>query len=266
MVKKDKSALSKVKFEVGKLNYNHLKAPKEYQEAQSGKEMYDSLNIVNNPTSFVINGNEVSARNILSKVQRSNSNENDYLSSLTEAFRKIFEGAGAKTPNESILKELITSGHKYESFVSMNALLGSNLSVKGGHYKKMHINCSDSNCVELKINSEGAFNICDEMVNPLPDSLVSLSSSLEFKLKAKNEEVEYTDGKLSLTLTPKSMEVEQDRSLFSKLVEAIKALLYKAFGKENVKEIKHDFKFYEPKSIINGPQVENINSKSPNIH
>ncbi|WP_339045508.1 hypothetical protein [Candidatus Mesenet endosymbiont of Agriotes lineatus] len=258
--------LNKVRFEIAKLNYIDLKAPKEYQEAQSGRKMYDSLNLVSSVApNFVIDGKEVSARDILSKVQRSNSNENDYLLFLTEAFRKTFKDAKAKIPNESILKELIANCCQYQSFINTKVLLSSNLIPVEQQRNAVHINCNSSNCVELKINREQDI-ISKDKENSWKGSSIPLSSSLEFKLKSNDNEIEYTDGKLFLTLTSKSMEVEQDRSLFFRLIEAVRALLHKAFGKENVKEVKHEFEFYEPKSIINGPQVENIESINPNIH
>ncbi len=282
---KNNSSLSKVKFEVDKLNYSDLQANKNVSDKinfPNGKFIINNqpmnLQFIND----VYNNEEKKLKFIEEAKQNANNDhyngekklelikkwfeDNDQLN--IEIFKKkLLEPMKLPIPSDYIIQELITCCYLYESFITTNVLLNSNLLNEIGydHNKKVYINFINPNCVQVNVNTEGKFFIDDEtkgISQSHGSGLLSLSSSLEFKLKCNNkEEVEYTDGKLSLTVTPNSFEVEKGQNLFSKAIEVIKELLEKLFGKERVTMKEYKFEFNEPKSVIDKPEVHNVHEQ-----
>ncbi|GHM58925.1 MAG: hypothetical protein sL5_10130 [Candidatus Mesenet longicola] len=236
--------VSTLQFEVEKLDYSKLKAGEDNQSAQSGGTMYLDLTRMHN--TLIINGRKMidddndqeekeslidktmeevdESLNLLYELDYGNKCEN-YHPYLKKVFKKIFQYAGAKVPNESIIQELITNCNQagYEATLCTPGLFLA-LQEFGltamGFDRTIHIDCHDPNSVALKI----------DMKTPLYEQyeggkvgkkIGSLPASLEFKLKSQENKVEYIDGKLSLTL-PK--ELEQDKDLLAKIIEWFKEL------------------------------------------
>ncbi|MGL9779277.1 MAG: hypothetical protein ACR5K5_03360 [Wolbachia sp.] len=107
-----KNPVVTLKAQAEKFDFSKLRAGKDNAEANSGKQAYKDLNRMN----FVINGKIINTDLIAKLYQEYNSllpkngDENeDYRPFAKEVFKRMFSDAGARVPNDSILKELITN-------------------------------------------------------------------------------------------------------------------------------------------------------------
>ncbi len=301
IIKGNNNLASMLQFEVEKLDYSKLKAKKGNQDAQSGKTMFQDLHRMNfvingkpinqnltnmlrdGATSTSLDENEIMRHGIEGLhffcigfnnkhlLQRKEDTSENYRPFLVEAFKGIFEyvktrDQEAKVPSDAIIQELITSCNQagYQAIMPTNVFFNPEVLacltqcdlILENTTSTIHLDCYGSNCIKLKIDMETSIlNFSDST-----KKVASFPSSLEFKLESHENEIKYTDGKLSLII-PK--ELLEDKGLLSRVIEAIKILLEKAFGikigKENTNMIEHDFD--NPKSSVTDPKIEEVHGE-----
>lgn len=144
----------------------------------------------------------------------------------------MFEHAGAIVPNDSIIEELITNYHQggYTGFLKLHyseALVPFDLTVSCSERISIHMECNDPNHLRCFSGTEsvGVSYFTGEYKRPF-NKICDLSSSVEFNLKCKGENVTYEDGKVLLTI-PKELKDYKagNDSLLDKLTDIINNLV-----------------------------------------
>ncbi|MDE5061263.1 MULTISPECIES: hypothetical protein [Wolbachia] len=214
-----------LKAKVKESKYNNLRPTEE--TLNSGYEfVYESAH------NFIINRKVIAndfINNLCSKhknlIQQDKNGKKDYRLFAKAVFTEMFEYAGAKVPNDSIIEKLITD---YSTFNNRSTyimlVLSQNQALRPfelhiGNYslfkpKRICMNCDDPNCLKFSFSvNEGVYNSDGVLV-------CNLHNSVKFKLKCKDGNVTYEDGKVLLTI-PKELKNYKvnDKNLFDIIVE-----------------------------------------------
>ncbi|MFT4314950.1 MAG: hypothetical protein AB3P11_07915 [Wolbachia pipientis] len=230
-----------LKSKVKELKYADLVAKglssEGWYEIYSGTQTYKDLNRCGDIT---INGQKVTnefIKELYSKHERllirdERSGVGDYRLFLNQVFREMFEHAGAIVPNDSIIKELITNYHQggYIGFLALHyseALVPFDLKASCSERISIDMECNDPNHLRCFSGTEsvGVSYFTGECKRPF-NKICDLSSSVEFNLKCKGENVTYEDGEVLLTI-PKELKDYKagDDSLLDKLTDIINNLV-----------------------------------------
>ncbi|WCR53013.1 MAG: hypothetical protein PG981_000035 [Wolbachia endosymbiont of Ctenocephalides orientis wCori] len=186
----------KLSFSLSESFYNTLRADKSSDQA-----MQDDLL----KTSFVINGTKIDHHFILRLYGQYNYliSSNDHSLFAMQIFTEMFKRVEAKTPNDLILKELVTncnpagyggSFHRqlHNTFIEQRLVLF-------GTEESINIECNDSNCVSIKYHPSIPISHFDNM----EEKMCELNCSLEFTLESQNGEIQYINGKVGLIIPKK---------------------------------------------------------------
>lgn len=207
-----------------------------WYEIYSGNTTYKDLNRFGDIT---INGQKVTNEFIKELYSKHESllirdeNEGDnYRPFLKAVFTEMFKHAGAIVPNDLIIEELITNYNQagYPGFLKLNyskALVPFDLMASCSERISIHMEYNDPNHLRCFSGTESVGVSCfTDRYRLLNDELCDLSSSVEFNLKCKGENVTYEDGKVLLTI-PKELENYKagDDSLLDKLTDIINKLV-----------------------------------------
>lgn len=222
-----------LKAEVKKLKYADFKA-NTWDEVISGEGTYKDLNRTHG---LAINGQKITNEfindlysNHKNLILRDENGKGNYRPFLRQIFTEMFKHVGATIPNNSIIEELINNYYQggYTHFLpnDMNQALGSfHLSTQGNCMTREYImDCREPNCIKLSFSMKYTkmlnYDDCTYIETP------GFCSSAEFKLKCKDENVTYEDGKVLLTI-PKELEDYKagDDGLFDKLTYIINKLI-----------------------------------------
>ncbi|QLK10969.1 hypothetical protein GZ064_06720 [Wolbachia endosymbiont of Diaphorina citri] len=281
-----------LKSQVKELKYADLGAKglssSGWYDIYSGNVTYKDLNRCSDIT---INGQKVTnefIRELYSKHEslliRDENKGDNYRPFLKAVFTEMFEHAGAIVPNDSIIEELITNYNQAgytKFFVNYNLTemseLGLHLSYNDG--RAFCMNCNDPDCLEFSFCMESIpVSNTIEYVNAGGNCLLykvcDLSSSVEFNLKCKGENVTYEDGKVLLTI-PKELEdykagddslLDKLTDIINKLVEYFKKLCERLGLKfdtrieyDSERNIKIEHKLGKPLQVIDEPDVYAVN-------
>lgn len=283
-----KKIVNLLKTKVKELKYADLAAKglnsEGWYEIYSGTKTYKDLNRCDDIT---INGQKVTnefIKELYSKHESlliRNENEGDkYCPFLKAVFTEMFEHAGAIVPNDSIIEELITSYNQagYISFfvycdLAEMSELGLHPSYGSGG--AFCIDCYDPDCLKFSFHMESipvsnTIEYFDTGGNCLLYQVCDLSSSVEFNLKCKGENVTYEDGKVLLTI-PKELKdykagndslLDKLTDIINNLVEYFKKLCEKLGFKFDTKieynsehNIKIEHSLGKPLKVIDKPDI-----------
>ncbi len=265
-----KKMVNALKAKVRESKYNNLRPTEE--TLNSGYEfVYEFAH------NFIINGKVIAndfINNLCSKhknlIQQDKNGKKDYRLFAKAVFTEMFEYASAKVPNDSVIEKLITD---YSTFNNRSTYITLVLSQNqalhpfelhiGNIYsslkpKRICMNCDDPNCLKFNFSmNEGVYRgqdlICD------------LHNSVEFKLKYKDGNVTYEDGKVLLTI-PKELKNYKvnDKNLFDIIVEYFQKICEKLGFKFETK-IEHSLgKPLKVVSEANASSVEDLKLKVNN--
>lgn len=273
-----------LKSQVKELKYADLGAKElsseGWYEIYSGTQTYKDLNRCGDIT---INGQKVTnefIRELYSKHEslliRDESGVGNYRPFLKAVFTEMFEHAGAIVPNDSIIEELITNYHQggYTGFLKLHyseALVPFDLTASCSERISIHMECNDPNHLRCFSGTEsvGVSYFTGEYRRPF-NKICDLSSSVEFNLKCKGENVTYEDGKVLLTI-PKELKdykagndslLDKLTDIINKLVEYLKKLCEKLGLKFDTKieydsehNIKMEHSLGKPLKVIDKPDI-----------
>lgn len=292
-----KKIVNVLKTKVKGLKYQDLKSPKEIENEDnisSGHLTYIDLIREQNLT---INGQVITNKFINelclkheSLILEGENKQNNYRLFLNQVFREMFKHAGAVIPNNSIIEELITNYNQagYVKFFAVNYHLTEmfelGLHLSCNDERAFCMNCYDPDCLELSFRMESipvsnsveyAFAEDDRPLYKVCD----LSSSVEFKLKYKDGNVTYEDGKVLLTIS-KALEdykagndslLDNLTDIINKIVEYFKKLCEKLGFKFDTRieydsehNIKMEHSLGKPLRVLN--DVNTSHDKNLNLN
>lgn len=153
--------------------------------------------------------------------------QNNYRPFLKRVFIEMSEHVGAATPNNSIIEELITNYNQagYSSclcYQQQSALNPFDLLILGNEREQtIGMDCDKPDCLKFSFSQRTKCVFDNGLIIKC-----NLSCSAEFKLKCKDGNVTYEDGKVLLTI-PKELKDYKagDDSLLDKLTDIINKLV-----------------------------------------
>lgn len=266
-----KEIVDALKAQTEESEYSYLRAAKE----KSKQDWNSSYNITYNylkteEPKLIVNGQEITKKSIeelYSKhenlILQDKNGKKNYRLFLKAVFAEIFWNASERIPNSSIIEELITyynrSGYmEFFSFQDQAPLGTCSLKVQNFFFReRIYMSCDDPNCLKFNFSTNKVIHddhkgfICD------------LHNSVEFKLKCKNGNVTYEEGKVSLTIPRKLKNYEIDgKNLFDIIVEYFQRACEKLGFKFETK-IEHSLG--KPLKVLNDANVchnKNLNLNS----
>lgn len=185
--------------------------------------------------------------------QQDKNKKGNYRLFLKAVFTEMFWRAGAKIPNNSIMEELITyynrSGYmKFFSFQDQASLGTCSLKVQNFFFReRIYMSCDDPNCLKFNFSTNKVIH------DDHKGFICNLQNSVEFKLKCKNGNVTYEEGKVSLTI-PKELRNYKvgGKNLFDIIVEYFQRACEKLGFKFETK-IEHSLG--KPLKVIDEPGI-----------
>lgn len=199
-------------------------------------------------------------------------------------FHEMFRYAGATVPNDLIIKELAAhynqSGYVkflYESYSSIEdwEKTGLKLLTNCNGERTFRMDCYDPNRLKFSFSME-RIPVADTEIEYFGHfhELCNLSGSVEFKLKYKDGNVTYEDGKVLLTI-PKELEdykagddslLDKLTDIINKIVEYLKKLCEKLGFKFDTKieynserNINIEHNLGRPLKVIDEPDIYAVN-------
>lgn len=239
-----KKIVNALKAKVKELKYADLGAKglssKGCYDIYSGTQTYIDLDRC---VDITINGQKVTnefIKALYSKHERllirDESGVGNYRPFLKAVFTEMFEHAGAIVPNDLIIKELAANYNQlgyvkflYESYSSIEdwEKTGLKLLTNCNGERTFRMDCYDPNRLKFSFSME-RIPVTDTEIEYFGHfhELCNLSGSVEFKLKYKDGNVTYEDGKVLLTI-PKELEDYKagDDSLLDKLTDIINKIV-----------------------------------------
>ncbi|MDR1139398.1 MAG: hypothetical protein LBJ80_03985 [Rickettsiales bacterium] len=265
-----KEIVGALKAQTEESEYSYLRAAKE----KSKQDWNSSYNITYNylkteEPKLIVNGQEITKEfieELCSKhenlIPKDKNGKRNYRLFLKAVFAEIFWNACERIPNSSIIEELITyynrSGYmEFFSFQDQAPLGTCSLKVQNFFFReRIYMSCDDPNCLKFNFSTNKVIHddhkgfICD------------LHNSVEFKLKCKDGNVTYEEGKVSLTIPGKLKNYKvDDKNLFDIIVEYFQRACEKLGFKFETK-IEHSLG--KPLKVIDEPGV--VEGFSPRVN
>ncbi|WP_395461057.1 hypothetical protein [Wolbachia endosymbiont (group B) of Ablattaria laevigata] len=281
-----KKIVNALKAKVKGLEYNYLKAQAKtsggWSEVNSGDLTYKDLRRMDN---IIINGRVITNEVISGLLRNANEAESSRLS-LKRVFIGMFEYADAIVPNDLIIEELITNYNQagYSGFFKLfynEALKPCDLMASCSERISIHMECNDPNYLRCFSSTENVRVSYSTDGYMSLDELCNLSGSVEFKLKYKDGNVTYEDGKVLLTI-PKALEdyragndnlLDKLTDIINKVVEYLKKLCEKLGFKFDTKieynserNINIEHNLGKPLLVMDEPDIYAVNGLRPREH